>query len=364
MTQEGKLILLSGGGTGGHVFPAKALAEVLLSRGYRVAFATDTRGEKYLLDCPQIPHYVIDSGTYKAGLCGKIDAAFVLLKGYMQAHKLISRLKPAAVVGFGGYPSAPPLFAAQHRLIPTILHEQNAILGLANKLLRPLASALALSYDETKDVPEATKTRVTGNPVRQAIAALAASDYPLPDKKTVMTVVGGSQGAKIFSTLVPQTLAALPADCKTRLKIYQQARPEDDAQVRHIYEGSGLEVDIRPFFDNMPEIIAASHLLITRSGASTVAELTAAGRPALYVPFPWNRDLQQVFNAAQVEKAGGGWMIEEKNLTQETLSSLLEQVLSYPQSLENAARAAKTLGKPDAALRLADLVEEIAASRH
>lgn len=354
-----KIILLSAGGTGGHVFPARALAEILLDQGYQVVLATDARGQKYFKGL-DIPQHIIDSGGYLPGLKGKIRAVLGLVKGYIQSHKIISQLKPSAVIGFGGYPSAPPLFAAQHRGIPTILHEQNAILGLANILLAGQAKRIALSFTQTEKIKAAwqSKCSFVGNPVRADIAELGKQEYVIPQHHINLLVVGGSQGAKIFGSIIPQAIAGLEAGLRSRLSVAHQARPEDIDKVREIYQGSGINLDLRSFFDDMPRQIARAHLLVTRSGASTVAEVTAAGRPAIFIPFPWNRDLQQVFNAQGVVKAGGGWMILEQDLTVEALQKALVFALSEPEILRNAATNALKLGQPDAARKLADIVAE------
>lgn len=362
MTQKPKpYILLSAGGTGGHVFPARALAEELLGRGFKVAIATDTRGLKYFegLDA-SIPRHVIASGTYGAGLASKIKGAIGLVKGVGQSLTLIKTYHPAAIVGFGGYPSAPPLFAGQLKKIPTILHEQNAILGLANKLLAPLARKIALSYPETVGLSDKLKAKsvFTGNPVRQPIADLSNEPYPSTDEKITIMVVGGSQGAKVFSDVVPYAITALSPELQKKIFVIQQSRPDVLEAVRDIYNQAETDFEIRSFFDDMPERIKSAHLFITRSGASTIAELTAAGRPAIYVPFPWNRDNQQVYNAEQVEKVGGGWMILEKNLTVEGLKETLENLLKEPEILKKAAQNARSAGKVNAAGLLADLTSE------
>lgn len=354
-------VILSGGGTGGHVFPARALAEELIARGYHVVLATDTRGLKYFegLDA-NIPRHVIASGTYGSGLVSKIAGGLELLKGLKQSIKLVRQLKPIAIVGFGGYPSAPPLFAGQLLGVRTILHEQNAILGLANKLLAPFASQIALSYDHTVGLSEKTKAKsiCTGNPVRRTISDLSITPYPSLDGKITIMVVGGSQGAKIFSDVVPHAIAGLPVELQRRLNIVQQSRADAVEKVREVYAKTELDFEIQSFFDDMPERIKKTHLFITRSGASSVAEMTAAGRPAIYVPFPWNRDNQQVFNAEQVEKVGGGWMILEKNLTIEALKLTLQNLLESPETLQKAAEAAKNQGRIDAAHRLAEMIAE------
>lgn len=356
------LVLLAAGGTGGHMFPAKALAEELLRRSFRVALATDRRGEKYFEGLDQVPRYILSSGAYTAGMKGKIAGGISLLKGYGESHRLIGKLKPQVVVGFGGYPSAPPVFAAQHRGIPTILHEQNAILGLANKMLAPFADRIALSSQKTAGIKPVwdKKTIVTGNPVRAEIAALADKPYRQPEAgdEIRILIVGGSQGAAAFSTVIPPALLALPQEIRDRMRIIQQCRAEDIGKVEAIYKEKNVNADLRTFFSDMPEQIEKAHLLITRSGASTVAEVTAAGRPGVFVPFPWNRDNQQTFNAQGVVDAGGGWMMQEKEMTAEKLTDLLANILSSPNGLFSAALAAKTLGHPHAARVLADQVME------
>ena len=358
MSEAAPLILLCAGGTGGHMFPARALAEELLARGYRVALACDTRGLKYFDGMGQVDIHVLASGTYKPGLMGKIGFVLPLLKGYAQAFKLMRTLKPALAVGFGGYPSAPPLWAAQHSRIRTILHEQNAILGLANILLIGRARVLALSWEKTTGVnPKFHKKMiVTGNPVRAEIAALHDQPYPeIKDKINIM-VVGGSQGAAVFSDIVPKAFAALPADMKARLRVVQQSRPDKVDEVKAFYAEQDIDAEVQAFFSDMPDRIRDTHFMITRSGASTVAELTTAGRPALYVPYPWNRDNQQVFNAQAVLSVGGGWMIQEKNLTVGGLVEALKPLFENPSMLARTAHSARTIGQPQAAKRMADAV--------
>lgn len=358
MSDAPPLVLLCAGGTGGHMFPARALAEELLARGYRVALACDNRGLKYFDGMGQVDIHVLSSGTYKPGLIGKIGFIAPLLKGYLQSFALIRKLKPAIAVGFGGYPSAPPLWAAQHSHVRTILHEQNAILGLANILLIGRARLLALSWEKTSGVKAKyhKKMIVTGNPVRAEIAALADQPYPIVGSKINLLIVGGSQGAAVFSDVVPKALAALPDYTKHSLKIVQQARADKIDEVKAFYAEHGMEAEVQTFFSDMPARLKEAHFLITRSGASTVAELSTAGRPALYVPYPWNRDNQQVFNATAVVSVGGGWMIQEKNLTVDGLTDALKPILENPDGLKRAAEAAKTVGQPHAAKLMADAV--------
>ncbi len=361
-TNSQSVVVLAAGGTGGHVFPARALAEELINKGLTVILMTDQRGLKYFEGLDQVERFVIASGAYQSGIKGKIQGILGLAKGYIQSHKLLSKYKPMVVVGFGGYPSAPPVFAAQHRCIPTVIHEQNAILGMANALLAPRAKKISLSTQDTTGLkPQwAQKCVTTGNPVRQDIAALAKQPYPETSEKLCLMVVGGSQGAKSFATIIPYAVVGLPEELRKKLFVYHQARPDDLDHVKSVYEGSGIETDIRPFFNNMAECIGKAHLLITRSGASTIAELGAAGRPAIFIPFPWNRDNQQVFNAEQVAKHGGGYVIEEKNLTIDGLRDVLTDLLANPSQLENMARKAGLLGITDAAKRLTCVVSSVA----
>lgn len=346
------LILLCAGGTGGHVFPARALAEELLARGYRVAFAVDSRGIKYLDGLDNVIIHQISAGPYHGGLKGKTVFAVSLIKGYIQTHKLISKLKPSVAVGFGGYPSAPPMFAAQHRGVPTVLHEQNAVIGLANKLLAPLAKKIALSFPLQDEATN--KMMLTGNPVRAEIIALRDKTYPKIEDTLRLLIFGGSLGAKSFSTIIPHSIIALSKHLRIKLEIAHQAREADIEQVKQIYNNAGLDVEIKTFFDNMPERIEKAHLMICRSGATTVTEATCAGRPAIYIPYPWHKDQQQLFNAETVTEAGGGWILEEKDLTKDRLFETLQLVA--PNMLEEAAAFARSLGQPDAVRLLADQV--------
>ncbi len=352
------LILLCAGGTGGHVFPARALAEELLKRGYRVAFACDYRGEKYLDGLKNVDIHVISAGPYRPGIKGKINFALSLIKGYAQTHALIGQLKPSVAVGFGGYPCAPPMFAAQHRGIPTVLHEQNAVLGLALKLLAPLATVIALSYpmkDSLKNGGSCRKeTVVTGNPVRADIMALHDRPYPRIENEINILIFGGSLGAASFANVIPHSIIKLKNDLQLKLKVTHQARENDIGKVSKLYSDAGLDVEIKSFFDNIPQRLENTHLLICRSGASTVAEASCAGRPAIYVPYPWHKDQQQLHNARHVADAGGAWILEEKNLTAESLYGILKSVV--PGKLAEAASQARTLGRPDAASALADVV--------
>ena len=365
MEKVSKLILLSSGGTGGHVFPAIALAKDLLSRGYRVHFVTESRGQKYLQNIEGIEVHVIKSGTLGSGVLGKIKGLTSLGLGILQAGKLIDRLQPSIVVGFGGYPSFPGVYVAQKRKIPTIIHEQNAILGKANVMLASKADRIALSMKRGDGLDEVDSVRsiVTGNPVREEVSELYNKPYPAleTDGPLNIFIVGGSLGAKVFSDVLPSALSQLSAAYKARLNIVQQCREEDIEKVRTQYADAGIKAKLGVFFDNVPEILQTSHLIIARSGASTVAEVTTAGRPAIFVPYPYHADQQQKINAEAVVDAGGAWMMSQNGFTEEALLARLETFLQNPETLFRAAESSRECGKPDAARRLGNLVTAIAS---
>ncbi|MCB1531799.1 MAG: undecaprenyldiphospho-muramoylpentapeptide beta-N-acetylglucosaminyltransferase [Alphaproteobacteria bacterium] len=363
MAQEKKLIVLSSGGTGGHMTPAQALGHDLLSRGFRVEVITDKRGMKYASMFEGMPMHVIQAGTLGSGLVGKIKGVGSLAIGIAQAHKLLRKLKPDVVVGFGGYPSFPGVFAAQKQKIPTVLHEQNAIIGKANAMLAHRANRIALSLPVVRGLDESDKVRsvVTGNPVRPEIAALYSEPYPnvKDDGPLNILIMGGSLGASVFSEVVPQTLGKLSAANKKRLRIVQQCREADIDMVRKAYKENNIEAELATFFEDVPDRLRACHLVIGRSGASTVAEVTTAGRPAIFVPYPHHKDQQQKMNADAVADVGGAWMMTESGFTQDALLARIENFLQNPQVLFRAAEKARTCGKPDAARKLGNLVTAI-----
>ncbi len=362
---EERLILLSAGGTGGHMFPARALGEDLKSRGYTVEIATDNRGMKFAQMFEGMPMHPLSAGTLGKGIWGKISGAAALGAGVVQAHALVNGLKPMVVVGFGGYPSIPAVYAAQRLKIPTIIHEQNAILGRANAALAPKAERIALSYPQGEGLQEADAVRavITGNPVRPEIAALSHKPYPVlhPDDPLHIFVMGGSLGASVFSDVVPAALAGLPSALRSRLDIVQQCREDDLERTRKAYEEAGIKARLEPFFPDVPALLAWSHLVISRSGASTVAEVTAAGRPAIFVPYPHHADQQQKINADSVADVGGAWVMTENGFTEQALLARIETFLQNPKTLFRAAEAAQSCGKPDAARRLGNLVTAIAS---
>ncbi len=361
-------IVLAAGGTGGHLFPAFALAEELGRRGYAVDLATDMRGDRYGTGFPARATYQIPSST----LASKSPVAIAktgitLTRGVMAARSLLKRLNPAAVIGFGGYPSFPPLLAARLLGIPTALHEQNAVLGRANKMLAKRVSVVATSFERTKflDGDLALKARFTGNPVRDLVIKEAGQPYnpPVGDGPIKLLVFGGSQGARYFSEAVPPALELINDDLRRRLVVVQQAREEDLDAIRGSYAKAGISAEVSPFFKDLPHRMAQSHLVIARAGASSVAELAVLGRPSILVPLPHALDNDQLQNATRLAEAGGAWCFEQKNLSPERLALEIARICSEPGTLATAAAAAKSAGRPDAVARLADLVEDLAKSR-
>jgi len=369
VTREPPSILLAAGGTGGHLFPAFALAEELGRRGYPIDLVTDMRGDRYGTGFPSRSVYQLPSATpgSKKNPIALGRAGFTLLRGVRRARNLLRTLRPAAVVGFGGYPTIPPLVAARMLGVPAIIHEQNAVLGRANKALARHAAAIATSFRKTKklDGPLAAKARFTGNPVRDAVIEAAKSPYaPVePGGPLRLLVFGGSQGARFFSEAVPPALATLPAALRQRLKLVQQARAEDVGEVTAAVAAAGIDAEIAPFFKALPEIIAASHLVIARAGASSVAELAVIGRPSILVPLPHSLDSDQLENAVSLAESGGSWCIEQKDLTPLRLATELGGLFGEPQVLARAAQSAKAQGQAGAVGLLADLVEEVIGAR-
>lgn len=357
------LVLLAAGGTGGHMFPAEALAGQLLSRGYRVGLVTDRRGAGFGERLPAVEvHRISAGGLAGRGVGSRLVALFHLIKGFFEARRLVARLRPLIAVGFGGYASVPTVLAAARAGLPTLLHEQNAVLGRANRLLARRAQAIATSFADTTALG-AAKPRFTGNPVRPAIAALAARAYAAPMESFGLLVLGGSQGAHVFSQLVPAAIALLPAELRQRLAVAQQCRAEDLEAARAAYDALGQQAELSTFFADVPERLGRAHLVICRSGASTVAELAAAGRPAILLPFPYATDDHQTANARSFAAAGGGWLLPEAEATPAKLAEMLTGLIAQPSTLVFAANRAHRAGQPDAAQRLADLVGELASAK-
>jgi UDP-N-acetylglucosamine--N-acetylmuramyl-(pentapeptide) pyrophosphoryl-undecaprenol N-acetylglucosamine transferase len=356
--------MLAAGGTGGHLFPALALAQELGRRGIVVDLMTDTRGDRYGAGFPARQVHQIPSATFVGrSPVAAARTAVTLLSGVWAAYRQLGHVSPRVVVGFGGYPSVPPLAAAVLRGIPTALHEQNAALGRANRLLSRRVSAIATSFETVHllDPSLAAKVRLTGNPVRDAVIERAAAPYRASAQAETfrLLVFGGSQGARFFSDAVPPALVALPDRLRQRLYVVQQCREEDLDRVRRAYAESGIRAELAAFFTNLPELMAASHLVIGRAGASSVAELAVMGRPSILVPLPHALDNDQLHNARRLAEAGAAWCIEQKELTTERLSGLIAELVQTGNELARAAVAAKGVGRADAASRLADLVEEL-----
>lgn len=364
MSQKPNLFLLAAGGTGGHMFPAEATARALLARGHRVMLATDRRGAVHADKFAGAEVRIISAGGVAGrGILQRARATIDLGFGFLQARRFIAALKPDAALGFGGYASLPTMAAALLARLPTALHEQNAVLGRANRLLAPRVRRIATSFETTRAVREVDRHKVvvTGNPVRPEIADIANLPYTEPhgDKSFHLLVMGGSQGARVFSRIMPAAIARLPEALRARLKIDQQARAEDLDAVKAAYKSCGVEAEVAAFFTDVPRRLAACHLLISRAGASTCAEFTAAGRPAILVPYPHAIDDHQMANAQAIDAAGGAWLIPEHCFDEAKLASRLEALMTMPETLVAAARAARATARVDAAERLAAFIEEL-----
>lgn len=356
-------IVIAAGGTGGHFFPAEALAAALIARGRRVALMTDARsgGLDSAVFARRETYTLSGAGIAGRGAMKAARAAVSLAAGVFQARAILARIGAAAVVGFGGYPSVAPVLAA--RLIqrrPTlILHEQNAVLGRANRFLALRADRLALSFATTERVPTTAITQFVGNPVRPAIAALADRPYTPPADKIHLLILGGSLGARVFSDVVPQAVAALPEPLRGRIRITQQCRAEDIDRVRAAYLAAGIEASLSTFFTDIAERLGSAHLVIARAGASTIAELAVAGRPAILVALPSAIDDHQTANARALAASGAAWPMPQAGFTPASLTAQLLHRLADPAGLAAASNAARAQARADAADRLADLVEQL-----
>lgn len=355
------IFVLMAGGTGGHLFPAMALAQELGRRGHEIHLMTDHRVANYGQQFPALETHIIPSATPSVRNPIKFaGAAFKIMGGVGVARGKLAKIKPAAVVGFGGYPVVPSFFAARMLGIPGILHEQNAVMGRANRALASRATGIALSFARTQHAERfADKSLLTGNPVRDRVLATASVPYPAIDEggPLRLVVTGGSQGARAFSDFVPPAIAALPDGLRQRLYIEQQCRPEDMDRVAEAYRQMKANVDLQPFFADLPERMAKAHLVIARAGATTIAELTVLGRPSILVPLPGALDADQKNNALSIDAAKAGWIVEQATISPPSLANRLASLFSDPATLTAAAAAAKSLGQPNAVERLADLVE-------
>jgi UDP-N-acetylglucosamine--N-acetylmuramyl-(pentapeptide) pyrophosphoryl-undecaprenol N-acetylglucosamine transferase len=346
------------------MFPAEALSRELSARGWRIVLATDRRGEAYAHNFPAEERIALDAATGR-GPVGMARAGVAILKGVIQARGALKRLDAAIVVGFGGYPSAPAVLAALSQRRPTLLHEQNAVLGRTNRWLAPWVGGVASAFPDLQKVPQGMGARVTlvGNPVRPDIRALCDRPFVAPagTGPIRLLVTGGSQGSRILSETVPLALAALPDALRARLKVQQQSRAESLEAARQVYLEAGIEAEVAPFFRDMAARLSAAHLVIGRAGASTCSELAVAGLPSLLIPLKIAMDDHQRFNAASLAAAGGAEVMLEDAVTVEALTARLQALLSEPAHLSAMSAAARSAALPDATARLADLVEASAA---
>jgi UDP-N-acetylglucosamine--N-acetylmuramyl-(pentapeptide) pyrophosphoryl-undecaprenol N-acetylglucosamine transferase len=367
MTETAELqgpVILAAGGTGGHMFPAEAVAHELLARGAEVVLVTDRRGHTFGDAVPEVEVRRIRAGAPTRGAIRRVKAIGELAIGYVQARRLLRRLAPAAVIGFGGYTSVPTVMAAGALGIPALVHEQNAVLGRANRMLAARVHKVATAFPAVHGLRPADQAKAlpVGNPVRPAIAELAARPYalPAPDEPIRLLVLGGSQGAHVFSEVVPAALAKLPLALRRRLRVSQQCRPEDLEAAGRAYAGTAIEPDLSSFFRDVPQRLTAAHLVIARAGASTIAELAAAGRPAILVPYPFATDDHQTANATALADEGGAWLLRQPDLAPDSLAAMVEALFEAPQTLAKAAQAARRFARLDAAKRLADAVYGLA----
>jgi UDP-N-acetylglucosamine--N-acetylmuramyl-(pentapeptide) pyrophosphoryl-undecaprenol N-acetylglucosamine transferase len=357
--------VVAAGGTGGHMFPAQALAETLTGRGWRVVLATDDRGARYADKFPADDRLALSAATYRPGdPAGMARAAAEVWQGVGQARRAFAKLKPNVVVGFGGYPSLPALVAALSARRATVIHEQNAVLGRVNRLLAPRVNAVACAFPTLQLAKPWVRARahVVGNPVRPEIRALHDQPYvpPKDGGEIRVLITGGSQGARLLSELPPLAMAQLPEALRLRLKVQQQTRPEGIDAARRAYADALVAAEIAPFFRDMAGRLSAAHLVIGRAGASTVCELAVAGRPSILVPLKIAADDHQRFNAKLLEDPGAAAIAYEDELTTDSLAGAFSALLQDPPRLSRMAAAAKSAATPDAAEKLADLVEATA----
>jgi len=355
--------VIAAGGTGGHLFPAEALAVEFLEAGGNVHLLTDARAEAFSGRVAEVETHHVRAAQLGGGAAHAAHALGELAVGTLQARRLLRRLAPSCVIGFGGYASIPTMLAAVSLGLPTMIHEQNAILGRANRLLAPRMRRIATGFPSTSGLRAADRIRIvqTGNPVRPAVLAVAQTKYKSPQRggPIELLVLGGSQGARIMSEAVPPALAVLPMRLREVLRVSQQARPEDLPAAEAIYRKNRIQVELQSFFDDVAERLARAHLVISRAGASTVAELAAVGRPAVMIPYPHATDDHQAANARAFADAGAGWVVAQSELRPDTFALYLENLLGDPTALAEAARNAREFGRPGAARDLAQLAIEL-----
>jgi len=355
--------VLAAGGTGGHMVPAHALAAELKSRGHGVLLITDDRGARFPGLFKDVPVHILPAGRLGGGPIGWLKAVGSVIRGRAEAKALYREHRPDAVVGFGGYPAFPSLLAASSMKIPTVLHEQNAVLGRVNRLLAGDAEAIGTAYETVERLKSRYqgKAVLVGNPVRTSVAKLGELPFPPFDESAPLKILvtGGSQGATVLGRVVPVGLGLLQPSLRRRLQVVQQCRPDDIERVRAQYADLGIPAELMTYIEDMPDKLADAHLVIGRAGASTIAELTAAGRPAILIPFAAATDDHQTANAREMTRAGGARTIQQESFTPEVLARQIEAMAADPHALNNAAARALSVGRPHAARDLADLVERV-----
>ena len=361
VSRQARVCVVAAGGTGGHMFPAEALAREMAARGWRVVLATDRRGEQYAANFPAEAKLYLDAAT-GSGPVALLKAGVAILKGVLQARSEFRRLDPSIVVGFGGYPSAPALVAALSQGRATLIHEQNAVLGRTNRMLAGRVKGVASSFPTLVHAPAGLQADVVGSPVRADIRALFDRPYAAPKEGAPIHVLvtGGSQGARILSETTPRALAALPEALRRRLRVQQQSRPETMEAARQIYLDAGIDAEVAPFFRDMAARLSAAHLVVGRAGASTCAELAVAALPSVLIPLKIATDDHQTLNARALTDVNAAEVIREDDVSVERLTAVLAGVLSDPTRLAAMSAAARSVAIPDAAARLADLAEATA----
>ncbi|MEG9861465.1 MAG: undecaprenyldiphospho-muramoylpentapeptide beta-N-acetylglucosaminyltransferase [Parvularculales bacterium] len=368
-SKDQRLVAIATGGTGGHLFPGLALAEELGRRGYGVVLMTDERMATIAHSSFEVGDiYVLPSATFSGRRNIMLLVAFCnILRGVWRSWKIIRQLRPAVVVGFGGYPSLPPLVAAWLRRVPFCLHEQNAVMGRVNRFMAFGASGVAAGFSEPIGFKAAIRKRltITGNPVRSVVQKYASSPYQVSQGSDPfrLLVVGGSQGARLLDDVMPCACANLPLALKARMRITQQCRPENTLRVRNAYKEAGISAIVEDFYNDLPKRMMESHLIIARAGASCVSELAVIGRPSVLTPLAGTLDGDQVANAQYLSHVGAAWVIPQESFTPEAVSTLLVELATTPGQLEKVADAALQEGRPNAVCLLADLVEELCGNK-
>ena len=361
-------IVLTAGGTGGHIFPSIAVAEELVYRGHTIFFVTDSRGLKLWKTSEKILVKCISASHIHGNIQLKLKGVFSIAAGLLQACRIIAQQKPSCVAGFGGYASFPMMLSATLLGLPTIIHEQNAVMGRTNRAFSKKAKFIATSFKETSgiNIRNKRKTILTGNPIRAEFTRIRDNPYPFVGsvrQPLKVLILGGSQGTSIFGKVVPQAITTLPPHLHRRFSVVQQCRAEDIEKIRSTYLEAGIRAELSTFFENVHEHIENSHIVISRSGASTIAELAEAGRPAILVPYPHSTDNHQLGNAHQFAQTGAGWIISNETFNEKNLAKYLRNLIDKPQRLVNAANAARQLGGKHSTQGLCDLIETIAIKR-